>query len=207
MVGVAGSINSEAIGSAATSYGVSTEVMSLDTALFLVGFGVASVIWAPLSELGGRNPVYIVAFTMLILFEVGAAKSNTLYARCITRFFAGCAATPPLSNAGGGMGDIWTPAERAYAFTCFAVSGLYVHQPIADCLPADQIALDPLWAPSSELGYRVVLLDFAGATGSRLYGKFDLEHSAKTLLTTKTGQVYFCSWSSSSCRRPFHLRS
>ncbi|GFZ43481.1 hypothetical protein JCM24511_01201 [Saitozyma sp. JCM 24511] len=150
MVGMAGSINSQAIGSASTYYSVSTELMGLDTALFLSGFGVASVIWAPLSELGGRNPVYVLAIFMLVLFEIGAALSDTLYARCIVRFLAGCAATPPLSNAGGGMGDIWTPAERSYAFTFFSVSGFF-----GPCL-------GPIlggWIAESYLGFRWAALE------------------------------------------------
>ncbi|KAL7423512.1 hypothetical protein Q5752_001092 [Cryptotrichosporon argae] len=125
MVSAASSINSGALVDAALHYNVGTELMTLDTALFLTGFGVASVLWAPLSEVGGRTPVYIAAFFLFILFEVGAACSTTLYARVITRFLAGCCATPPLANASGGMNDIWTPVERTYGFTAAAVGGFF----------------------------------------------------------------------------------
>lgn len=54
LVGQAGSINSAAAPYAATALGVSQEVVLLDTALFLVGFGVAAPIVAPLSEVAGR---------------------------------------------------------------------------------------------------------------------------------------------------------
>ncbi|BGP12789.1 hypothetical protein JCM10213_007303 [Rhodosporidiobolus nylandii] len=123
LVGQAGSINSAAAPYAAADLGVSEEVVLLDTALFLVGFGVAAPIVGPLSEIGGRNPVYIVTLLLFMLFEIGTACTSTIYARCILRFFAGCAGATPLSNAGGSLADMWTPTQRTFAFPVFAVSG------------------------------------------------------------------------------------
>lgn len=54
VVGAAGSINSAAAPHAAVALNVSEQVVLLDTALFLVGFGVAAPIVGPLSEIGGR---------------------------------------------------------------------------------------------------------------------------------------------------------
>ncbi|GAA5980298.1 hypothetical protein JCM11641_005534 [Rhodosporidiobolus odoratus] len=122
LVGQAGSINSAAAPYAAVDLGVSEEVL-LDTALFLVGFGCAAPIVGPLSEIGGRNPVYIITLLLFMLFEIGTACTSTIYARCILRFFAGCAGATPLSNAGGSLADMWSPLERSFAFPVFAVAG------------------------------------------------------------------------------------
>ncbi|GAA6001804.1 hypothetical protein JCM10207_002328 [Rhodosporidiobolus poonsookiae] len=122
-VGVAGAINSAAAPFAAEALGVSEEVALLDTALFLTGFGVAAPIVGPLSEVAGRNPVYIITLLLFTLFEIGAACTTTIYARCIVRFFAGLAGATPLSNAGGSLADMWRPSERVFAFPAFAVSG------------------------------------------------------------------------------------
>ncbi|GAA6032775.1 hypothetical protein JCM8097_000783 [Rhodosporidiobolus ruineniae] len=125
VVGSAGSINSAVAPYASKALGVSEEVMLLDTALFLTGFGVAAPVVGPLSEIGGRKPVYIITLLIFVLFEIGTACTTTIYARCILRFFAGCAGATPLSNAGGSLADMWTPMERAYAFPVFAVSAFF----------------------------------------------------------------------------------
>ncbi|TFK48438.1 MFS general substrate transporter [Heliocybe sulcata] len=121
--GAAASIDQSAADSASAALGVSQEVLSLETAMFLIGFGIASPFFAPLSELGGRNPVYIVTLLIFVLFEGGAALSNTIEARVILRFFAGVAGSPVLSNAGGTLSDMWSPLERTFSFPFFAFCG------------------------------------------------------------------------------------
>ncbi|GAA5887483.1 hypothetical protein JCM6882_001424 [Rhodosporidiobolus microsporus] len=125
VVSEAVSINSAAAPYAAADLNVSEEVILLDTALFLVGFGLAAPIIGPLSEVGGRNPVYILSLLALVVFEIGTACTNTIHARCILRFFAGCAASSPLSVAGGSLADMWTPLQRVFAVPVFAVSGFF----------------------------------------------------------------------------------
>ncbi|BGP36765.1 hypothetical protein JCM10449v2_000667 [Rhodotorula kratochvilovae] len=123
LVGAASSINSAAARYGAAALGVSTEVYLLDTALFLVGFGAAATVVGPLSEVGGRNPVYLVTLVLFILFEIGCALSPNMHTRAILRFFAGCAGATPLSNAGGSLADMWTPTQRTYGFPAFAIAG------------------------------------------------------------------------------------
>ncbi|GJN87159.1 hypothetical protein Rhopal_000104-T1 [Rhodotorula paludigena] len=126
-VGICSSINASVAHKAAADLGVrSLTVMNLDTALFLTGFGLAAPIMAPLSELAGRNPVYLVSLAGLALLQVGAALSSTLSSRLVLRFLAGCFATTPLANAGAAVGDLWNEEERTAAFGVFGVGGLYV---------------------------------------------------------------------------------
>ncbi|GAA5869677.1 hypothetical protein JCM1840_000555 [Sporobolomyces johnsonii] len=125
LVGQAGSINSAAVDYAAADLHVTVEVALLDTALFLVGFGVAAPLMGPLSELGGRNPVYLVSILIFTVFEIGTACSTNIQTRVILRFFAGCAGASPLTNAGGSLADMWTPEERTFAFPVFAISGFF----------------------------------------------------------------------------------
>lgn len=121
--GAAASIDQAAATGAAEALGVSVEVLSLETALFLVGFGIASPFFAPLSEIGGRNPVYIVTLLIFVLFEGGIALSSDIQTRVILRFFSGIAGSPVLSNAGGTLSDMWNPLERTFAFPFFACCG------------------------------------------------------------------------------------
>ncbi|GAA5865717.1 hypothetical protein JCM3774_004978 [Rhodotorula dairenensis] len=122
--GAASSMNAYAAPKARRDLGVSESVVNLDTALFLVGFGVAAPIAAPLSELAGRNVVYLVSLAAFALLEVGAASCASIASRSIIRFLAGAFASPPLSNAAAGIGDLFTAAERAVVFPIFAAFGL-----------------------------------------------------------------------------------
>ncbi|GAA5976745.1 hypothetical protein JCM10908_005615 [Rhodotorula pacifica] len=122
--GAASSMNAYVAPKASRDLGVSETVVSLDTALFLVGFGVAAPIAAPLSELAGRNMVYLVSLAAFALLEVGAASCVSIASRCVVRFIAGCFASSPLSNAAAGIGDLWSASERTVVFPVFAAFGL-----------------------------------------------------------------------------------
>ena len=123
VVGVGASITSASSEFAAEKFGVSIEVMELQTAVFLIGFGVSAPILGPLSELGGRVPVYIITLGMFSLFEVGSALAQNIQTRVICRFFAGAAGSAPLSMAGGSIADIVNARERTYFFPVFAQAG------------------------------------------------------------------------------------
>ncbi|GAA5918868.1 hypothetical protein JCM8208_001882, partial [Rhodotorula glutinis] len=117
-------MNAELAHQVAADLGVESDTTAqLDTVLFLVGFGVAAPLWAPLSELAGRTPIYLISLALLALFELGAALSPTFPSRVVLRLLAGCAATTPLSNAGAAIGDLWDEDERTVAFGVFGVGG------------------------------------------------------------------------------------
>lgn len=123
VVGVAAGIDSAAAQEAALRFQVSEEVMELQTAVFLVGFGVAAPFLGPLSEIGGRLPVYVITLGAFCLFEVGSALAPNIQTRIILRFFAGFFGSTPLSNAGGSLADLVGPADRTFVFPVFAASG------------------------------------------------------------------------------------
>ncbi|PWN46302.1 MFS general substrate transporter [Ceraceosorus guamensis] len=123
IVGVAAGIDSSAAQEAAARFEVSEEVMELQTAIFLVGFGVAAPFLGPLSEIGGRLPVYVITLGAFCLFEVGSALAPNIQTRVILRFFAGFFGSTPLSNAGGSLADIVGPTERTFVFPVFAAAG------------------------------------------------------------------------------------
>ncbi|KAJ8295711.1 putative efflux pump kojT [Rhodotorula toruloides] len=124
-VGSASSMNALVAKKATADLKVSETIADLDTALFLTGFGVAAPIMAPLSELAGRNPIYLISLLAVCLLEIGVAQTHTTWSRCVLRFLAGCFATTPLSNAGAAMGDLWDREERSWTFPLFAVAGFF----------------------------------------------------------------------------------
>lgn len=123
LVGAAASIDSAASTQASEYFGVSSEVMELQTAVFLIGFGLAAPFLSALSEIGGRNPVYVITLLFFSLFEVGSALSRNIQTRIILRFFAGVFGSTPLSNAGGSIADIANAKHRTFVFPVFANAG------------------------------------------------------------------------------------
>lgn len=62
----ASAIDSEIVPQLMQSFGVGEEVALLGTALFMIAFGLGSLISAPFSEILGRNPVYIVSTLLCV---------------------------------------------------------------------------------------------------------------------------------------------
>ncbi|KAK5279241.1 hypothetical protein LTR16_007852, partial [Cryomyces antarcticus] len=48
-----------------TEFGVSSEVVTLGVSLFVLGFAIGPLLWAPLSEIFGRQILYIVTYGAL----------------------------------------------------------------------------------------------------------------------------------------------
>lgn len=105
-------IFSTAINATSRKFHVSTEVMTLGTSLFLVGFIFGPIIWGPLSEAYGRRVPLILGTLAMCLFQVGVAVAPNLYTIMICRFFAGVFGSAPLAVVGGALADFWDPVQR-----------------------------------------------------------------------------------------------
>lgn len=88
-------------------FGCSQEVFTLGISLFVLGFAVGPLLWAPLSELFGRQILFITTYMGLTAFNAGAAGSQNIWTLIILRFFAGAIGSSPLTNAGGVIADMF----------------------------------------------------------------------------------------------------
>ncbi|KAF6808985.1 major facilitator superfamily transporter [Colletotrichum musicola] len=104
------------------SFGVSTEIGILGVSLFVVGFAVGPLLWAPLSELYGRQYLFIGTYIALTAFNAGAAGAQNIETLIILRFFAGAFGSSPLTNAGGVIADMFSASERGLATAIFAAA-------------------------------------------------------------------------------------
>ena len=102
------------------SFGIVQEVATLGVALFVLGFAVGPLIWAPLSELVGRQIVFFFTFFALAAFSAGGAGAQNPWSLIILRFFAGSFGSSPLTNAGGVVADTFNADKRGLAMSLFA---------------------------------------------------------------------------------------
>lgn len=80
------------------------------------------LLWAPLSELFGRQILFAVTYGALTAFNAGAAGAKNIESLIILRFFAGTFGASPLTNAGGVIADMFPAKERGVAMAIFAAA-------------------------------------------------------------------------------------
>src|SRR3989440_9692334 len=113
---------SAAIPQVIAEFHCSTEVATLGTSLFVLGFAGGPLLWAPMSELYGRQVLFIGTYAMLTAFNAGAAGSQNIWTLIILRFLAGFFGSSPLTNAGGVIADMFPANQRGLGMSVFAAA-------------------------------------------------------------------------------------
>lgn len=103
-------------------FGCSEEIFVLGISFFVIGFAVGPLLWAPLSEIFGRQILYVTTYGLLTVFNAGAAGSNSIATLIVLRFFAGAFGSSPLTNAGGVIADMFAAKQRGLAMSLFAAA-------------------------------------------------------------------------------------
>ncbi|KAF2742852.1 MFS general substrate transporter [Sporormia fimetaria CBS 119925] len=106
----------------AEEFNVSRTVSILGTALFLMGFGVGPLLWAPLSEVYGRRLAVMVPMFISMVLSFGSAVAKDFQTLMLTRFFGAFFGSAPVTNTGGVLGDLFSPAYRAIAIAGYALA-------------------------------------------------------------------------------------
>ncbi|KAI4722043.1 synaptic vesicle transporter [Aureobasidium sp. EXF-10727] len=95
-------------------------IVTLGVSLFVLGFAIGPLMWAPMSEIFGRQVLYVITYGALTAFNAGAAGSQNITTLLLMRFFAGSFGSSPLTNAGGIIADMFDANQRGLAMTFFA---------------------------------------------------------------------------------------
>ncbi|KAK3109417.1 hypothetical protein LTR53_017355 [Teratosphaeriaceae sp. CCFEE 6253] len=103
-------------------FGCSQELFTLGISFFVLGFAIGPLLWAPLSELFGRQVLYVTTYGALTAFNAGAAGSKNIGTLLVLRFFAGAFGSSPLTNAGGVIADMFAAKQRGLAMALFAAA-------------------------------------------------------------------------------------
>ncbi|KAH8727552.1 major facilitator superfamily domain-containing protein [Phaeosphaeriaceae sp. PMI808] len=105
-----------------TEFHVSQEIVTLGVSLFVLGFALGPLLWAPFSELYGRQIVFVGTYVAFVAFNAGAAGAPNIWGLLILRFFAAAFGSSPLTNAGGVIADLFNANERGLAMSIFSAA-------------------------------------------------------------------------------------
>ncbi|ORY07261.1 putative MFS multidrug transporter [Clohesyomyces aquaticus] len=106
----------------AEEFHVSMEVALLTITVFVVGFGIGPMMFAPLSEVLGRRPIYASTLLIAVIFTIPGAVSKNIATLIVTRAFAGIAFSAPMTLVGGTLADLWRNEERGVPMAAFSAA-------------------------------------------------------------------------------------
>jgi hypothetical protein len=72
-------------------------IVTLGVSLFVLGFAIGPLLWAPLSEIFGRQILFIGTYAALTAFNAGAAGSQNITTLLLMRLLAGSFGSSPLT--------------------------------------------------------------------------------------------------------------
>ncbi|KAH8675248.1 major facilitator superfamily domain-containing protein [Xylariales sp. PMI_506] len=101
---------------------ISEVVATLGVSLFVVGFALGPLIWAPMSEIYGRQLIFAISYSALTALLAGSAASPNIQSLVVLRFFAGIFGSSPLTNSGAVIADMFEAKERGMATAIFAAA-------------------------------------------------------------------------------------
>jgi MFS family permease len=104
------------------TFGVhSKTLVVLGITTYLAGLALGSIFLAPLSEMYGRRPVYLIAVFMFVVLIIPCALAKDLPSILVVRFFGAIAGSAMISNAPGTVADIVHDDFRALAFSVWSI--------------------------------------------------------------------------------------
>lgn len=97
-------------------------VATLGLSIFVMGLGLGPMLLGPLSEFYGRRYIYIVSFTLFLVWLIPCAIAQNMQTMLVARFFDGVAGSAFLSVAGGTVGDMFSRNELQTPMMIFTAS-------------------------------------------------------------------------------------
>lgn len=104
---------------------VSAEITTLALSLYVLGLAVGPVLLAPLSEYFGRQPVYMVSWFFLFIFQLPVALAPNIGTILVCRFIGGFAGGAPLTNTGGTVSDLWRRNDSGGPMAVYGLSSTF----------------------------------------------------------------------------------
>jgi multidrug resistance protein len=80
------------------------------------------MVFAPLSEVVGRRPVYAVTLFIALIFEIPCAVAPNIGTLIVCRAIDGIAFSAPMTLVGGSLSDLWKNEERGVPMAAFSAA-------------------------------------------------------------------------------------
>lgn len=122
VVAFASSVITADIAGTVEEFGVSEEVGLLSISLFVVGFGVGPMVFAPLSEIYGRRIIYGSTLLVAVVFIIPCAVAQNISTLLVCRAIDGIAFSAPMTLVGGTLADLWRTEERGVPMAAFSAA-------------------------------------------------------------------------------------
>ncbi|KAI9369849.1 major facilitator superfamily domain-containing protein [Aspergillus egyptiacus] len=122
VVAFASSVITADVEGPAEEFGVSREVSLVVVTVFVVGFGVGPMAFAPMSEMFGRRPIYAITLLLAIIFVIPCAVAQNIGTLIVCRLIDGIAFSAPMTLVGGTLADMWKNEERGVPMAAFSAS-------------------------------------------------------------------------------------
>lgn len=103
-------------------FNASQTLITAGVSLYVLGFAVGPLFWAPLCEIYGRQIIFVVSFGVYVVFSAACTADSGIATLLVLRFFCGTFGSSPLTNAGGVISDVFRPDERAIAMAFFSLA-------------------------------------------------------------------------------------
>ncbi|KAF2450143.1 cycloheximide resistance protein [Karstenula rhodostoma CBS 690.94] len=95
------------------------------TSVYILGYAFGPLAWAPLSELYGRLPIYNICNILFLIFSIACSVAPNLGALIAFRFFAGIAASCPITISSGTVADLYPVEKRGKAMASMILGPLF----------------------------------------------------------------------------------
>ncbi|CAG8958175.1 hypothetical protein HYFRA_00000527 [Hymenoscyphus fraxineus] len=116
------SIFSTATVAVSSEFNVSTEVGILGLSLYVLGFAMGPLFWAPLSELKGRRLPLVISMFGFSIFQIAVAAGKDLQTILLSRFWGGIFGACPLAVVAAVFSDMFDNRTRGMAITVFSMT-------------------------------------------------------------------------------------
>lgn len=103
-------------------FGSSTIVATLGLSTFVIGIAIGPMLLGPLSEFFGRRPIYLVSWSMFLIWIIPSAVAQNIATMIVARFFDGLAGSAFLSVAGGTVGDLFARQDLQAPMLVFSMA-------------------------------------------------------------------------------------
>ncbi|KAF4785470.1 major facilitator superfamily transporter [Colletotrichum scovillei] len=105
-------------------FGVTPTITNLSVAFYMLAMAIFPLWWSSFSETLGRRTIYLLSFTLFVLFSILSAVSVNIEMLIVMRLLAGGASASVQAVGAGTIADIWEPRERGRAMSIFYLGPL-----------------------------------------------------------------------------------